>query len=166
MKNLLKYPILVSFIAISACKSHKPVEAFNYSANDSCMVQTDLSVHSLVDIEKNETISSRLAQDHMEFSDGGGEITIHPNGEVSIKGLKSTYHMRYDSHKQSATTASNNDSIIAKSQTKTAKTTDATSKTTATNPKDSSMWQKILLLIVLIIVFILSIRFVLKRFFN
>ena len=166
MKNLLKYPILVSFIAISACKSHKPVEAFNYSANDSCMVQTDLSVHSLSNIEKNESITTRLAQDHLDFSDGGGEITIHPNGEVSIKGLKSAHLMRHDSHKQSATTASNNDSITAKSQTKTAKTTDAKSKTMVTNPTSSSIWQKILLLILLIIVFILSMRFILKRFSN
>ncbi|MDE6560950.1 MAG: hypothetical protein K2K75_06200 [Muribaculaceae bacterium] len=166
MKNLLKYPILVSVIAISACKSHKPVEAFHYSANDSCLVQSNLSVNSFVAIEKNETISSRLAQDHMEFSEGAGEIIINSNGEISIKGLNSADLIRHDTHKQSITAVSTNDSITVQTQAKTAKATDTTSKAVSANPTVSSTWQKILLFIAFIIIVILSFRFLLKRFFN
>ena len=166
MKNLLKFPVLFTVIAISACKSHKSVESYNYSANDSCAVKTDLSVHSLVGIGKNETNSSHLAQDHMEFSEGAGEITINPNGEVSIKGLKSADFMHNDADKQSITTVASNDSITVQSQTKTAKASYATKKTMTTNPTVSSIWQKTLLFIALIIIVILSIRFLLKRVFN
>lgn len=166
MKHSLKFPILFTLIAISACRSHKTVEVSNYSTNDSCIVQTDLRVHSLSNIEKNESITTRIAQDLMEFSDGAGEILIHSNGEVSIKGLKSAHITRHDTHKQSATTDTTSDSITAKTQTKSIKTRVATSKSMATNPTFSSTWLRILFFVGLILIFVLSMRSVLKRFFN
>lgn len=166
MKNFLKFPILLAVIAVSACRSHKTVEASGYSANDSCIVQTDLSIHSLTNIEHSESITTHLAQDHMEFSDGAGEITINPNGEVSIKGLKSADLMHHDTHTQSITTVSTNDSITVQSLAKTAKATDTTTKAISTNPTVSSTWLKTLLIIALTIIVILSFRSILKRFFN
>ncbi|MDE6697699.1 MAG: hypothetical protein K2K25_12535 [Muribaculaceae bacterium] len=166
MKNYLKIPILFTVFAISACRSHKTVEQSNYSANDSCEIQTEVRVHYLTNFEKTESISSCLVQDHLEFSDEAGEIRIYSNGEVTIKGIKSAYIMRNDTHKQSTTTTAVTDSITAISNEKSVKATDTTSRAIATNPTFSLIWIKITLFIGLIIVFILSIRSCLKRFFN
>lgn len=166
MKNFLKFPILLTVLAACGCRSHKTVEVSNYSSNDTCVVQTDLSVHSLTNIEKTESISSRLAQDLMEFSDGAGEIRIHRNGEMSVKGLKSVHLVRHDIHKQSAITAAINDSLTAKSHTKSSMATSTATKANATIPATSSIRLKILLFIGLILLLIISTRHVLKRFFN
>ena len=166
MKNYLKIPILFTVVAISACRSHKTVEQSNYSANDSCEIQTEVIAHNLTNIVKNEIISSHFVQDHLEFSDEVGEIRINSNGEVSIKGIKSDDIMRNDTHKQSTATTAVTDSITAISHEKSVKATDTTSKAIATNPTVSLIWIKITLFIGLIIVFILSIRSNFKRFFN
>ncbi len=154
MKHSLKFPILFIVIAFSACRSHKTVEVSNSSANDSCIVQTDLSVHSLTNIEKTESISSCIAQDHLEFSDGAGEIKIHPNGEVSIKGLKSAYLMHQNTHKQSEASVVTSDSITATSQEKSTKTTTSATKTNTSIPISSSTWIKIIFFIIIIILII------------
>ena len=158
MKNFLKIPILFTVVAISACKSHKTVDVSNYSANDSCAIQTDLSVHSLNIIEKTESISSCITQDHLEFSDGAGEIRINSIGEVSIKGLKSAYLMRQNAHEQSVTTAATTDSITAKSQEKSAKITTFATKAEAKIPVSSSIWIKIIFFIIIIILLIRIMR--------
>ncbi|MDE5998048.1 MAG: hypothetical protein K2G77_07565 [Muribaculaceae bacterium] len=166
MTNFSKFPILFAVIAISACRSHKTIEASSYSANDSCIVQTDLSAHSLTNIEHNESIITHLAQDYMEFSDGAGEIRINSVGEVSIKGLRSVYLIHQNTHEQSVTTAATTDSLTAKSHTKSVKKTATATKANAAIPAISSSQFKIILFIALIIIFILSIRSVLNRFFN
>lgn len=166
MKNFLKFPILFTVLAACGCRSHKTVEVSNYSSNDTCVVQTDLSVHSLTNIEKTESIFSCHAQDLMEFSDEAGEIRIHRNGEMSVKGLKSAHLIRHDIHKQSETTAASNDSLTAKSHTKSSMATSTATKANSTIPATFSIWLKILLFIRLIILLIISTRHVLKRFFN
>lgn len=166
MKKFLKFPIIFTVIAVSACRSHNTVEVSNYSTNDSCEIKTYVRALSLTNIEQNESIVSRLTQDHMEFNDGTGEIRIHSNGEVSIKGLKSAYLTRHDIHKQSATTATIKDSLTAKSHTKSTKTTDVTSKANTTIPATFSLCLKILSLIVLIILSILSILYIKKLWYS
>ena len=158
MKNYLKIPILLTVIAFSACRSHKAIEVSDYSANDSCVAQTDLRVHSFTNIAKNETISSHLAQDHMEFSDGAGEIRIYSNGQVSIKGLKSANLMRQNTKKHSAMTVAITDSVTATSHEKSAKITTSATKAEATIPVSSSIWIKILFVIIIIILIIRFIR--------
>ena len=166
MKNFLRIPILFTVITISACRSHKIVEESNYSDKDSCEIQTEVIAHHFTNVEKTESISSSVAHNHIEFSDGAGEIKINPNGEVSIKGLKSAYLMHQNTHEQSVTTAMTADSLTAKSQEKSLKVTDTMSKAIATHPNVFLIWIKITLFIGLIIVFILSIRSGLKRVFN
>ncbi|MDE6522686.1 MAG: hypothetical protein K2L17_07705 [Muribaculaceae bacterium] len=158
MKNYLKFSILFIVIAISACRSHKTVEVSNYSANDSCIVQTDLSVRSFTNIEKTESISSCIAQDHLEFSDGAGEIRINSIGEVSIKGLKSAYLIHQNTHERSVTTATTTNSLTATSNEKSAKITTSATKAEATIPVSSSTWLKIILFIIIIILIIRFIR--------
>ena len=166
MKNFLKIPILFTVVAISACRSHRIVEESNYSDKDSCEIQTEVIAHHLTNVEKTESISSSVAQDHLEFSDGAGEIRINSIGEVSIKGLKSAYLMRQNTHERSVTTAATTDSLTAKSQEKSLKATDTMSKAIETNPNVSLIGIKLTLFIGIIIVFILSIRSGLKRVFN
>lgn len=158
MKNFLKFPILFTVIAVSACRSHKTVEVSDYSTNDSCVVQTDLRVHSLANIEKNESIASRLTQDHMEFSEGAGEIRIYSNGEVSVKGLKSAYLIRHEAHKQSTITAAINDSLDAKSHIQSSKTTVAATKANAITSSTSSIWLKFILFMIIAILIIRIVR--------
>lgn len=154
MKNLLKIPILFTVLATSACRSHKTADVSNCSSNDSCVVQTDLNVHSITNVEKTESISSCLAKDHMEFSDGAGEILIHSNGEVSVKGLKSVYHTNYDTHKQSVITADINDSLTAKSHSKSTKATVSATKTTDTILATPSVLFKIILFMIIALLLI------------
>lgn len=154
MKHFLKFPILFTVIAFSACRGHKVIEVSDYSANDSCVAQTDLRVHSFTNIAKNETIYSHLAQDHMEFSDGAGEIKIHPNGEVSIKGLKSAYLMHQNTKKHSVTTAAITDSVTATSHEKSTKITTSATKNNTSIPISSSTWLIVLFFIIIAILLI------------
>ncbi|MDE7420554.1 MAG: hypothetical protein K2N35_10130 [Muribaculaceae bacterium] len=166
MKNLLKIPILFTVVAVSACRSHKKVEVSDHYATDSCKVQTDLTVHSITNIEKNEYIDSLLAQDQLEFKDGAGEIRIHSNGEVSIKGLKSAHLMRQNTHKHSATTVTLNDSVAAKSQIKSTKTTTKATKANTVIPVASSIWLKVLSFIIIPILVLLTIRYIKSSWLN
>lgn len=166
MKHLLKFTFLFTVVAFAACRSQKTVEVSNHSANDSCEVQTDLRVHSITNIEKNESIASCFTRDHIEFSEGAGEIRMHPNGEVSIKGLKSASLMRQDTRKQSATTININDSVAAKSQIKSTKATTKATKVNAKIPAASSIWLKIVLVFCLVIIVFISTRYIHKSFSN
>lgn len=154
MKNISKFPILFAVIAISACRSHKTVEVSNYSANDSCEIQTEVRAHRLINVEKTESISSFIAHDHMEFSDSTGEIRINSNGEVSIKGLKSAYLVRHDIHQKSVTTAATIDSIAVQSHEKSVKITTTATKAVATNPILSDILLKFIFLMMIIILLI------------
>ncbi len=163
MKNPLKILFLFAVVAFSACRSHKAIEASNYSANDSCVVQSDLGIHSITNIETTESIASCLTQDHIEFNDEAGEISIHSNGEVSIKGIKSVYLLRQDTHKQSATAITTNDSVTAKTQVKSEK---VTTKANSINPIASSIWLKIFFFIALTFLSFLTIRYLKKLWLN
>lgn len=157
MKTFSKFPILFAVIAISACRSHKTVEVSNYSANDSCEIQTEVRAHHLINEEKTESISSCIAHDHMEFSDSAGEIRINSDGEVSIKGLKSAYLIRHDIHQQTVTTSATNDSIIVQSHEKSAKTSAIATKTNAITSSTSSLWIEFILFMLIAILIIISI---------
>lgn len=166
MKNLLKFTFLFTVVVFSACRSHKTVEVSNYSSNDSCEVHTDLRVHSISDIEITESIASRLKQDLVEFNDGAGEIRINPNGEVSIKGLKSANILRQDVHKQSSTSVTTNDSVTAMSQIESVTATTKATKANATIPVASSSWLKFIIVFGMIIILFISTRYIHKHFPN
>lgn len=166
MKNLSKFPILFIVVAFSACRSHKAVEVSNYTSNDSCIVQTNLGISSHINTETTESISSYIAKDFMEFSDGAGEIRIHSTGDVSIKGLKSACIMSRDYHKQSATTVALNDNVNANSYKKSANETAAEAKDISIIPIGSSIRLKIFSFMTITAIIFLAMRYFKKLWLN
>lgn len=101
--------IILSLIA--SCKSHKTTTESTYTLSDTLTSQTNLQLHSKIEIQKAESISTRQSQNRIEFQDQNGEIQILPDGKVTIKGLKSAELNNQSLQKISKATDSSSDTI-------------------------------------------------------
>lgn len=89
MRNYNKIPFLFTIVVFSGCKSSKMIEESSFSYVDSCAVESTVNMQTLTASVAVESIAASCTQDHFDFQDGSGEIQIHPDGEVTVKGLKS-----------------------------------------------------------------------------
>ncbi len=154
MRNYAKFSILMAFAMISGCRSQKAIEESAMVAADSCKVETSLNVQSLTNIAATETSDSSFSQDHLDFEEGAGIIQIYPNGEVTIKGLKSASLSHQSRCKTADIQISESDTLSAESVSESNSTVASEVKTRKNTPTSNSNWQKHLLLVITLLVVI------------
>ncbi len=155
MNNFAKFSILMAIAMLFGCRGQKAIEESVYVASDSCKVETSLNVQSLTNMVITESADSSFLQNHFDFEDGAGIIQIHPDGEVTIKGLKSASLIRQSRHKTADIQLSVSDSISAESHSEFSSATGKEIKTRKDTPTSKSNWLKYLLLVISILIGIL-----------
>ncbi len=142
--------ILLSLIA--SCKSHKTITDSTYTASDTLSSQTTLQLHSHTEIQTAESISSRQSHDHIEFQDQNGEIQIHPDGKISIKGLKSADLLGHTYYKHSKEIINSKDSLAVQSSMESVSSVSAISASEIVNSNNNSLRLKIILILLLTLI--------------
>ncbi len=94
-----------------------------------------------------ESEDSSIRQDHFDFVEGAGIIQIHPDGEVTIKGLKSAAFTRNSIHKTDELQLSESDSLSAESNSESNSSITSEAKTKSETPIPNSRWYKLLFLV-------------------
>ncbi len=152
MRNLANLSIIVAIAMVSGCRSHKAIEESAYTINDSCSLKTSVQVQSMTNIGDSESVDSSLRQDHFDFEEGAGIIQINPDGEVTIKGLKSASLLRKSNHKTSDVQISVSDTLSAESNSESNSAVASEVKTRKDTPSSNSNWLKYLFLVPTILI--------------
>ncbi len=154
---------LIVILALSACRSHKTTEQTHYVANDSCTTQTNLQLHSISEMAKTELISAHVSQDHIDFHDSIGEIQIQPNGQMTIKGIRSANIARQEIKRLSEMQISLSDSLTEDSSIESGISISSDVKTKTDTPTSSLNWNNISLFIAISLLLLLAIRYFLNH---
>ncbi len=155
-------PILLTLLTLLSCKSHKTPNSLNYHETDSCTTNTNLNVSSILSIIASDTINSTHNQDHIDFFENEGEIQIHPDGKVYIKGVRSADIARTDLQKTSTLDIVVQDSLSQDSATYSITEISAISKPSKTSVSHLNPWLILTLALSAIIILFLIKRFLLK----
>lgn len=155
MRNYAKFSLLMAFAMLYGCRSHRAIEEATFVANDSCNLESSVNVQRLTDIIAIESVDSISLHDHFDFEDGAGVIQILPDGEVTIKGLKSASLTRNAKCQTSDIQISSSDSLFAESHSKSSSAIESNAKTRRDIPISKSNWLKYLLLVISILICVL-----------
>ena len=109
--------LFILLFLLSSCRSQQKLVESTGSAIDSCISKQELLMQSVMNMDINDSMTSNLIKKHIRFCEGTGEIQIHPDGEVTIKGLKSADITRHDLCEKSATRTSISDSLASETNT-------------------------------------------------
>ncbi len=159
MNNFAKFYFLLAVAMLSACRSHKAIEESVYVASDSCKTETTLNVQSLTNIAATESADANYRQEHFDFEEGAGVIQIHPDGAVTIKGLKSTVLTRKSKHQTTDIQISESDTLSTETHSESSSAMESEVKTKKDTPASNSNGLKhlfLLITILLVIVFFLK----------
>lgn len=156
MRNYAKFSIIMALAILSACRSHKVkvIEESAWTSSDSCTVESTIRIQSLKNIAAAESSDSSFHQDHFDFEEGAGMIQIHPDGEVTIKGLKSASLIRKSNRKTSNIQISESDTLSSESYSESYSATTSEVKPKSETPISTPRWIKLLFLVGAIILVI------------
>ena len=149
--------LFILLFLLSSCRSQQKLVESTGSAIDSCISKQKLLMQSVMNMDINDSMTSNLIKKHIRFSEGTGEIQIHPDGEVTIKGLKSADITRQDLCEKSAVRTYISDSLSSETDTEFVQTISVAAKEKTVDRLSPYSRLKTILLFALTIIILISV---------
>lgn len=164
MRTFTKSSFLLSLAILASCRSHQAMEESSFTSKDSCTMQASIISQNLTNALATESISSSLSQDRYDFHEGVGEILLHPNGNVTIKGLRSASLARKTQNKESDIHISSSGNFSSDVHSESSNAVAKDEKSVIENPASSNLTRiRILLIVAILIAALFSLKHIKTR---